>query len=829
MNKQHIFVVPETEVVSRKDKVTKRNEQVEIPRKAVAPYNFIELPDSIVESDLSDREVAYDRYYSDLSTGHITCRLTTASPLYIRAALELEEYQLGEDGLESPDFYYTDSVTKQPVLPASSLRGLFRSLIEIISFSKISKVSDQQKFFFRAVAASEDDPLSNPYKQTLKRVKAGHLRKKDGQWFIEPAKSIGEETFIKIEDEKVTLSNFTNMSSESYKPQYISNISFRLSQKKRFADKISKDSTKYDYIGVLVTSGNMMETEKSGGKTNRRYHYLIGLPDKSAGTLKINEQSISHYRQSLTPFQKYGRNTKDEAQTSPFSEEDGFLKDRRCVFYCEPTKPEGEVILFGQSPNFRMPYLFNNDGAAASALDFVPDLLKNRETIDISEGIFGYVRDEKQTFQKKQSRTGKVSFTEGICQESDLSQLLMPEAVNKKEGLIPKILASPKPTTFQHYLVQTSTKKKELKHYASKPEKETVIRGHKMYWHQGKSPDIWHPDPKSATPTQTTHIRPIRPDIAFEFRIKFENFSSVELGSLLWILQIAQDDDYRLSIGMGKPLGMGAVKIESDVFLHNRCSHYRSLFDSSGNWYTGITTPLSNAEKENHILIFEQYVLKSLNEDDKTNISQLRRIEMLLAMLEWKEALTETEQNQRRYMEIERDVAKEHIGSVMESGDPTVNEYSERPILPTPIQIMGRETLSNCDASEISTVPTHIEESPNPELQQPKLQKPIKGKKVEKPWAAKTAELPKNDKQKERQQSIISIVNNRHLKEGDIVEVNVIKKSTKKKVTYELDSILFNEKESKNYDAIPDGEIVKVQVTSLEDGIIKHIKFVERT
>ena len=274
---------------------------------------------------------------------------------------------------------------------------------------------------------------------------------------------------------------------------------------------------------------------------------------------------------------------------------------------------------------------------------------------------------------------------------------------------------------------------------------------------------------------------------------------------------------------MGKPLGMGAIKVESDVFLHNRRSHYKSLFDSSGDWYTGTTAPLPDAEKENHIRMFEQYILQSLGEEDKADISQLRRIEMLLTILEWKEALTETEQNQRRYMEIERDVAKEHIGSVMESGDSTINEYSERPILPTPIQVIGRETFNNCDIPEISTVPTYTEESLNPVFQQPK------GEKSENPWTSRSGEFPKGEKQKERQQAITSIVANRNLKEGDIVEVNVIKKSTKKKVTYELDSILFNEKESKNYDAIPNGEIVKVQVTSLEDGIIKHIKFVERT
>lgn len=52
------------------------------------------------------------------------------------------------------------------------------------------------------------------------------------------------------------------------------------------------------------------------------------------------------------------------------------------------------------------------------------------------------------------------------------------------ETITPSILASPKPTTFQHYLVQTSDEKPELKHYASQPNQDTVIRGHKLYWHK---------------------------------------------------------------------------------------------------------------------------------------------------------------------------------------------------------------------------------------------------------------------------------------------------------------------------------------------------------
>ena len=61
-------------------------------------------------------------------------------------------------------------------------------------------------------------------------------------------------------------------------------------------------------------------------------------------------------------------------------------------------------------------------------------------------------------------------------------------------------------------------------------------------------------------------------------------------------------------------------------------------------------------------------------------------------MLTWKETLTQEELNERRYMEIERDRSKRHvIGRPAKNSDSTINEYKERPVLPTPLQIMNIE------------------------------------------------------------------------------------------------------------------------------------------
>ena len=118
-------------------------------RDAKAPYNFVPLAEKIVpELSRPDRDV----YYSNRFTGVIHCMLKTESPLYTRAALEQDEYRKkptkdGEKSKNKSDFFYVDPATKQPVIPGSSLRGMLRTLVEIITFSKPQPVTDRQLFF----------------------------------------------------------------------------------------------------------------------------------------------------------------------------------------------------------------------------------------------------------------------------------------------------------------------------------------------------------------------------------------------------------------------------------------------------------------------------------------------------------------------------------------------------------------------------------------------------------------------------------------------------------------------------------------------------------
>lgn len=658
-------------------------------RQAVAPYNFVELPDQVVPAPKLPETNSYD---SKRHTGKITCTLTTASPLYIRCGLTQAEFEQKLEAKNLPDFFYTDLANKQPVIPGSSLRGMLRTLLEIISFSKIDRVSDFQRFFFRAVAADKHDPLERVYKDAMKEhdrslVKAGYLARSGETWVIYPAKPIQGEPFAWVrknlaQQQFPELASFDQSSDD--RPQHIK-ISFGTANKDKYKRLVVQEVGEPEAYpmnqGMLVTSGNMKQDNNSNTPSTRQYHCIIGARSNQA-PLTINDEAIQHYRIALTEFQ----------QQPPFDEAWGVLVESYPVFYCPPKAGQSTVTLFGHSPNFRIPYSHAGNGKAASVGDFIPAHLTeqgNPALIDFADALFGYVRQAKQNNQAQQARAGRVFVTDAICTDSENPWL-------SDEVTIPQILASPKPTTFQHYLVQTSDPKIELKHYGSQPGQETVIRGHKLYWHKGKNPSIDHPDPAETNETQLTRIKPIKPGAKFQFTLYFENLTDVELGALQWILDVAKQDKYRLSLGMGKPLGMGAVKIDYQLYISDRKSRYAKLFDANGSWATGESL---DADPD-YVNLFKNYMLEQLRLSGEFN--QIDRIRMLLAMLSWKETLTPNELNQRRYLEIERQ------GRSLDN-DP--NEYKTRRVLPTPLQVLD-------PAGPVSSPPSAAP-APSPSSQPP--------------------------------------------------------------------------------------------------------------
>jgi CRISPR-associated protein (TIGR03986 family) len=637
-------------------------------RAALAPYNFVPLPEQVVPAE---PRPTHDAYHKDRHTGRIACTITTASPLYVRCGYTPEEYaalseksfdQMTEEERHKRAQFFNLGDPNTPMIPGSSLRGMLRALVEIASYGKMEKVTDVPRFFYRAVAAQKADPLAAPYKGQLRNVRAGYVARRGSQWFIRQARAINNETFIKVREQDIPITlGLVRLNSPNYHIQTME-VSFttrhlkpspRSPQGRTVVDLIDKPGI-HPESGWLVTSGNMIETGQQGQRSPRKSHAVV----LSSGDQewKIADAAVEDYRNGLSDYQI--------EQLGP----QGVLVEGRPVFYCEPPRGEREVVYFGHSPNFRLPYRFPGSNRAATPLDFVPESLRSEVVIDVAEAIFGVVRRKKQSQDAIQAIAGRIFVGDARLTEGQDDPFV------SAAPLTTQILGSPKPTTFQHYLVQPNDDQATLKHYASRPGEETVVRGHKLYWHKGENPDFALPtDQRDINESQKTSIRPIKPGVHFTFEISFENLSDVELGALLWVLEKAANDDYRLKLGMGKPLGLGAVKIESQVYVSKRDRRYATLF-AGDTWASGEE---EFQRQQDCLEAFHRHVLEHSGEPNSyQEIDKTLRIRCLLALLRWHGPNAAD----TRYLEIER--AADTRGG-------KVNEYKNRPVLPSPLQVIG--------------------------------------------------------------------------------------------------------------------------------------------
>src|SRR5947209_1573894 len=165
-------------------------------RIAIAPYNFVPLPEKIIPAVSDARDLPdHDKYYAELRSGYFDVTLKTRSPLYIRGPLSAKDFSDQErdrqekdkelqgqeqdhqeknkelQGKDKPEFFYTCD-ERTPVIPGSSLRGMLRGLLEIVSYGKMQWVS-QKQLFFRTV---DKTAIGRYYRARMgERVETGFL------------------------------------------------------------------------------------------------------------------------------------------------------------------------------------------------------------------------------------------------------------------------------------------------------------------------------------------------------------------------------------------------------------------------------------------------------------------------------------------------------------------------------------------------------------------------------------------------------------------------------------------------------------------------------
>lgn len=614
-----------------------------IPNPANAPYNFVPLNEKVVEAE----EIpTFDRYHTEGEskryTGYIKVDIETKTPLFIRGTLTEDEIKQEIDSKNKPDFF---SPTGNTCIPGSSIRGMTRTLVEIMSYGKFINYDDK-RLYYRAVA--DTSRLGTDYKEIMvdeknyyfPKIKAGIFLKINKSYVIYPSKSLPKHNgtqFYRINFDKNTqvvdgTKNFT-VPNFDFEEIYFQPVSPNKHTHKRWDKKQKKDipyflryakltsvsqtqDAVHSYKGFIIASGEF------GNK--KHMHWVINEPENHC--IQIEENVINEYKNDISRDERADliERLKKSADGVP-------------CFYI--TDSGGRVISFGHTGMFRLAY-------TKTIGEHIPPELKDKEKIDITDAIFG----NEKTF------AGRVFFEDAF--------LLNPTGNDLEDEKIPKTLLGAKPTAFQHYLVQTDKNlcnhPKNLAHYNS----PNSIRGYKYYWH--KSTDWGKEDQNDFNPKIDTKIKPVKKDKTFTGRIRFENLSRVELGGLL--SAIALPDDCCHKIGMGKPLGLGSVKITPTLHLSNRKSRYTDLLEE---WKEPIQPSTAKDEEiKDFKADFEKYVLKKLEETSITDLWQLDRMKELKKMLEFNNKPAD---DKTRYMVIKN--ARNE------------NEFKERKVLPKPTEV----------------------------------------------------------------------------------------------------------------------------------------------
>lgn len=705
-------------------------------RTAHAPYNFVPLPECVVTAvDKAEQLPAHDTYSNQgyTNTGYFDVELKTKTPLYVRCPMTRQQFDNQEtkkyaDGTNLPnndnpefrklvknlpEFFYTRD-PQQPVIPGSSLRGMLRSIFEIVTWSKVQAVNSNQ-IFYRAVADSQTS-LGTDYQGRMQqiisggycpKVKAGYLLRSGNDYSITPAQEVKKVQYFRVEEADAirVIKDLDKMRHVRYsKDRYELNPDYKWMRREVWFQSVApKTSPKFYHSqlmyygrvvtlqenqpsntsgwlkGVFIASGWILGKRPRPGqpqnqwKKGKHLHWIIN-PKSSSLPIKVDEEDILAYRDGggLTEdIKKNGLNVlpADGQETACFYLE---WKDNR----------EKDRISFGHTPFFRLPY-------EKTPFDFVPEELRVTKEIDFTEAVFGFTK--KEGTERERAYSGKVFVTDAVLYPSHQNNIFA-------DIIVPKILASPKPTCFQHYLVQERPNdKRDLKHYGSKPLEDTVIRGYKRYWHRKEitfddikernSAHLEDGEVKKRS-TQHTQFKPVNENVTFRFRVYFENLSDVELGALCWVLhplgEAPSANQYIHSLGMGKPLGMGAVELRAKLSLTNRAERYKGLFEDD-DWKTGVSQiqDLSDLETLKKLVkLFEQFILKEIDEEGKEYLSQVDRIKALLRLMRY----PGPSKSATSYMTIE----------------PT-NEYKERLVLPDPFGI---------DLSSSNSSPTAPQNNP---------------------------------------------------------------------------------------------------------------------
>jgi CRISPR-associated protein (TIGR03986 family) len=508
-----------------------------------APFNFVPVSDKVFFPDWADK-ISHDIPFSDGESGVIELKITACSPIFVRNGHTKEQATNADDSYKS-----FSKVDDRYFIPATSIKGAIRNVLEIISYSKMSHI-DNRRYSLRDLQLKNDylnffqnsevhcgwmkksgNTITITDHGIPKRISHKELDKKWGTKFSETFKN---ENLLKEDKKRTALYKILLSENKSKEIQY---DEFKMNSVNPVDKRIiAKPNTDGKYYGTVVLTGQpsarkdkILNPDKTVKRKGSGKCYEFVFPKNSSGVIaEMDAYENEIYKDFCFIYKdsddwQYWKKKMDKGENVP-------------VFF---SLANNKLVHFGLSYLYKLPY-------SNRIKDCLPDKHKSSKW-DLSECIFG-------TTGKDNSLKGRVQFSHAFLEDGEI-----------EEEEFKAYMGSPRSSYYPIYLQQEGNNGYMSNSFITMMSSKARLKGWKRYPVRDEPMKFFTPEGQD---DNVNLFIPIKKGAEFRCLIRFHNLRTFEIGALL--NSICFNNKGFHSIGFAKPYGYGKVKM--DVALINNAT-----------------------------------------------------------------------------------------------------------------------------------------------------------------------------------------------------------------------------------------------------------------
>lgn len=503
-----------------------------------SPYNFVPLSEKVV-SPFWAKHVSHDIPFENGVSGVLKLKITAKSPIYVRNGV------FGKDKDDENEKNRFNHFNNKPFIPASSIKGMLRSVVEIMSFGRMANKVNDVRYSVRDF----ENKQIYPKEKFSKDILCGWLYYQNGEFFLVDCGRPARISHQKLQDQfNNGMSDFfkdkNNLKSEDSKSAKFKYSEFEFERTGRFStfiDSVNRTQCFFDddgKTGTIVMTGQPGERREPKGKHLEFVFFASKNQPKS-----VSDQVIKNFF-----FAYYDHDINQQKDDWEWRKPQLMNGEPIPVFFRKNS--DGSIKDMGLSFLYKITY-------EQSIIESINNTQKNNPSYDLAETIFGYTEGDN-------ALKGRVHISHAFLK-------------NKIDPLKIKleVLSGPKASYYPNYIEQNNTNGIIQGSYSTFMNPNSKIRGWKRYpvRFNGTISNI------GSTNVVTPFI-PLDARNEFAFDIRYHNLRTEELGALISAITYHNTEGLYHSLGMAKPLGYGKISLSIENLEESEKVKYLKAYET---------------------------------------------------------------------------------------------------------------------------------------------------------------------------------------------------------------------------------------------------------